>query len=51
VALVDELAHTNVVGSTNGKRWQDVDVMLDAGIEWPALLRRLERAAGPAFAQ
>ncbi|HEY5092544.1 MAG TPA: DUF4118 domain-containing protein [Acidimicrobiales bacterium] len=33
VALVDELAHTNVVGSTNGKRWQDVDVMLDAGID------------------
>jgi ribulose-5-phosphate 4-epimerase/fuculose-1-phosphate aldolase len=27
------------------------DGMLDAGIEWPALLRRLERAAGPAFAQ
>jgi len=25
--------------------------MLDCGIEWPALLRRLERAAGPAFDQ
>jgi ribulose-5-phosphate 4-epimerase/fuculose-1-phosphate aldolase len=25
--------------------------MLDAGIEWPALLRRLERAAGPGYAQ
>ncbi len=33
VALVDELAHTNVVGSTNEKRWQDVDAMLDAGID------------------
>src|SRR4051794_1543109 len=25
VALVDELAHTNVPGSRNDKRWQDVD--------------------------
>ncbi len=33
VALVDELAHTNVIGSTNEKRWQDVDAMLDAGID------------------
>jgi two-component system sensor histidine kinase KdpD len=33
VALVDELAHTNVPGSENEKRWQDVDVLLDAGIE------------------
>jgi len=33
VALVDELAHTNVVGSTHEKRWQDVDAMLDAGID------------------
>jgi two-component system sensor histidine kinase KdpD len=33
VALVDELAHTNVVGSTHEKRWQDVDVMLAAGID------------------
>jgi len=33
VALVDELAHTNVVGSTNDKRWQDVDALLDAGID------------------
>ena len=33
VALVDELAHTNVVGSTNEKRWQDVDALLDAGID------------------
>jgi two-component system sensor histidine kinase KdpD len=33
VALVDELAHTNVPGSTNEKRWQDVDEILDAGID------------------
>ncbi|MFE5125773.1 DUF4118 domain-containing protein [Streptomyces sp. NPDC056669] len=33
VALVDELAHTNVPGSRNTKRWQDVDELLDAGID------------------
>jgi two-component system, OmpR family, sensor histidine kinase KdpD len=33
VALVDELAHTNVPGSTRTKRWEDVQVLLDAGIE------------------
>jgi two-component system, OmpR family, sensor histidine kinase KdpD len=33
VALVDELAHTNVPGSKHAKRWQDVDVLLDAGID------------------
>ncbi|GAA3163310.1 sensor histidine kinase [Nonomuraea roseoviolacea] len=33
VALVDELAHTNVPGSRNAKRWQDVDDILDAGID------------------
>jgi len=33
VALVDELAHTNAPGSANGKRWQDVDAILDAGID------------------
>jgi two-component system sensor histidine kinase KdpD len=32
VALVDELAHTNVPGSRNAKRWQDVDELLGAGI-------------------
>ncbi|MGC9671098.1 DUF4118 domain-containing protein [Planosporangium sp. 12N6] len=32
VALVDELAHTNVPGSGSAKRWQDVQRMLDAGI-------------------
>ena len=33
VALVDELAHTNVTGSRNQKRWQDVDELLEAGID------------------
>ncbi len=33
VALVDELAHTNVPGSRNAKRWQDVHELLDAGID------------------
>ena len=32
VALVDELAHTNAPGSVNEKRWQDVEALLDAGI-------------------
>ncbi|QPP05352.1 sensor histidine kinase KdpD [Streptomyces bathyalis] len=32
VALVDELAHTNIPGSRNTKRWQDVEEMLSAGI-------------------
>ncbi|EST30768.1 sensor histidine kinase [Streptomyces niveus] len=33
VALVDELAHTNVPGSRNSKRWQDVEELLQAGID------------------
>ncbi|MEV5763974.1 DUF4118 domain-containing protein [Micromonospora sp. NPDC052213] len=32
VALVDELAHTNVPGSRNSKRWHDIQELLDAGI-------------------
>ncbi len=32
VALVDELAHTNVPGSRNEKRYEDVQDLLDAGI-------------------
>jgi two-component system sensor histidine kinase KdpD len=32
VAIVDELAHTNVPGARNGKRWQDVMLLLDEGI-------------------
>lgn len=33
LALVDELAHTNVPGSRNAKRWQDIEELLDAGID------------------
>jgi two-component system sensor histidine kinase KdpD len=32
VVLVDELAHTNVPGSRNAKRWQDIQQLLDAGL-------------------
>ena len=32
VAIVDELAHTNVPGARNGKRWQDVLHLIDEGI-------------------
>jgi two-component system sensor histidine kinase KdpD len=33
VALVDELAHTNAPGSARAKRWEDIDVLLEAGID------------------
>ena len=33
VAIVDELAHTNVPGSRYEKRWQDIEELLDAGID------------------
>jgi len=33
VALIDELAHTNVPGSKHAKRYQDVQEILDAGID------------------
>src|SRR3954471_1424914 len=33
VALIDELAHSNIPGSRNEKRWQDVDELLEAGID------------------
>src|SRR4249919_1588095 len=33
IALVDELAHTNAVGSRNEKRYQDIDEILEAGID------------------
>ncbi len=32
IAIVDELAHTNVPGSRNDKRWKDVTLLLDEGI-------------------
>ncbi len=33
VVLVDEFAHTNAPGSRHEKRWEDVDTLLDAGID------------------
>jgi two-component system sensor histidine kinase KdpD len=33
IALVDELAHTNIPGSERAKRWEDVQLVLEAGIE------------------
>ena len=55
VALVDELAHTNVPGSRNAKRYQDVQDLLAAGIHvvttmnvqhLESLYNTVERAAG-----
>jgi two-component system, OmpR family, sensor histidine kinase KdpD len=36
--LVDELAHTNAAGSRHAKRWQDVEELLDAGLDVYATL-------------
>ncbi|GAA2597704.1 sensor histidine kinase [Streptomyces axinellae] len=33
IALVDEFAHTNIPGSRNTKRWQDIEELLAAGID------------------
>src|SRR5579872_11776 len=33
ICVVDELAHTNVPGSARTKRWEDVQVLLDSGID------------------
>jgi two-component system sensor histidine kinase KdpD len=33
ILLLDELAHTNAPGSRHEKRWQDVEELLDAGID------------------
>ncbi|QNU43647.1 two-component system sensor histidine kinase KdbD [Mixta calida] len=33
VILMDELAHSNVPGSRHPKRWQDIDELLEAGID------------------
>ncbi|MDP9269983.1 MAG: sensor histidine kinase KdpD [Chloroflexota bacterium] len=33
VAIIDELAHTNVPGSPREKRWQDIELIRDAGID------------------
>jgi len=33
IALVDELAHTNVPGTRHAKRWQDIEALLEAGVD------------------
>ena len=33
LALVDELAHTNIPGAEHAKRWQDIEALLEAGID------------------
>jgi len=33
VAVIDELAHTNIPGSRHAKRWQDIEELLEAGID------------------
>src|SRR5437879_5062801 len=38
VAVVDEFPHTNVPGSERAKRWEDVEVLLDAGIDVPTTM-------------
>ncbi|MCC3245453.1 sensor histidine kinase KdpD [Methylocystis sp. WRRC1] len=45
--LVDELAHTNAPESRHPKRWQDVEELLDAGVDvWTALnIQHLESLA------
>ncbi|MFC5521611.1 DUF4118 domain-containing protein [Polaromonas jejuensis] len=48
VLLVDELAHSNVEGSRHAKRWQDVQELLEAGIDvWSTLnVQHLESLNG-----
>ena len=48
VLLVDELAHSNVEGSRHPKRWQDVEELLEAGIDvWSAInVQHLESLNG-----
>ena len=47
VALIDELAHTNVPGSARAKRWEDVELIRDVGIHVVTTLnvQHLERVA------
>jgi len=33
LVLVDELAHTNAPGGRHPKRWQDIEELLDSGID------------------
>ena len=33
VVLIDELSHSNAAGSRNAKRWQDIESLLDDGVD------------------
>ena len=46
-ALIDELAHTNAPGSARAKRWEDIEAILDAGIDVVSTcnIQHLESAA------
>jgi two-component system sensor histidine kinase KdpD len=48
ILLVDELAHSNVPGSRHPKRWQDIEELIDAGIDvWTAVnVQHLESLNG-----
>lgn len=48
ILLVDELAHSNAQGSRHPKRWQDIQELIDAGIDvWTALnVQHLESLNG-----
>jgi two-component system sensor histidine kinase KdpD len=51
LVLVDELAHSNAPGARHAKRWQDVEELLDAGVDvWSTLnaqhLESLNQAVG-----
>jgi two-component system sensor histidine kinase KdpD len=52
IALVDEFAHTNLPGSERAKRWEDVRVLLDAGIDvWTTMnVQHLESLNDQVFA-
>ena len=52
LALVDELAHANLPGEPNARRWQDVGELLAAGIDvWTTLNVANIESLGPAVSQ
>ncbi len=52
LALVDELAHANVSGERNARRWQDVGELLAGGIDvWTTLNVANIESLGPAVSQ
>ncbi|MDT1115712.1 sensor histidine kinase KdpD, partial [Pseudomonas aeruginosa] len=53
LALVDELAHSNVSGSRHAQRWQDIQELLAAGIDGftPGNVQRRAGLDGPVRAR